>query len=234
MQDTIRNTDSPETPGIWVKIGISAECLSLTFLLPVFDEHCNLYNENIMVRPMNEKISSIMQKSNEKLVRRMNRSIARMEIKTGKSFDEFSDSELKDLLRRRPFRQAVGELEMKEKLENDTTVLGEGEGILTFLLDEFEDFEAKSDAWSLSGSKNMLTRKIKVLLKRNPVDRFSILNGRAGKFVWIQYRDEDDVLGDGGVASGNIEDNPIHYDGMVFDDINYSKIAFSFIPVDDF
>lgn len=89
---------------------------------------------------MNEKISSIMQKSNEKLVRRMNKSIARMENKTGKNFDEFSDSELKDLLRRRPFRQAMEAIKMKEALENDTTVLGEGEGILTFLSDEFEDF----------------------------------------------------------------------------------------------
>ena len=183
---------------------------------------------------MNEKISSIMQKSNEKLVRRMNRSIARMEIRTGKNVDDFTEAEVEKLLRRRPFRQATRELEMKEKLENDTTVLGEGEGILTFLADEFESFEAKGDSWSLANKKNMLTRKIKVLLKRNPVDRFSILNGRAGKFIWIQYRDEDDVLGDGGVASGNIEDNPIHHDGIVFDDINYSKIAFSFIPVDDF
>ena len=175
-----------------------------------------------------------MQKSNEKLVRRMNKSIARMENKTGKNFDEFSDSELKDLLRRRPFRQAMEAIKMKEALENDTTVLGEGEGILTFLSDEFEDFEAKTDAWSLANSKNMLTRKVKTLLKRNPVDRFSILTGRAGKFVWIQYRDEDEILGDGGVASGNIEDGPIHYNGVFFDDINYSKMAFAFIPVDDF
>lgn len=175
-----------------------------------------------------------MQKSNEKLVRRMNKSIERMEVRTGKSFDEFSDSELKDLLRRRPFRQAIGELEMKEKLENDTTVLGEGEGILTFLADEFESFEAKGDAWSLSNRKNMFTRNIKTLLKRNPVDRFSIQHGNAGKFVWVQYYDEDDILGDGGVASGNIEDAPIHSNGIFFDDINYSKITFSFIPVDDF
>ena len=80
----------------------------------------------------------------------------------------------------------------------------------------------------------MFTRNIKTLMKRNPVDRFSIQNGYAGKFVWVQYCDEDDILGDGGVASGNIEDNPIHYNGNFYDDINYSKIAFAFIPVDDF
>ncbi|WP_296891185.1 hypothetical protein [uncultured Methanobrevibacter sp.] len=39
---------------------------------------------------------------------------------------------------------------------------------------------------------------------------------------------------DGGVASGSIEDAPIHHDGRYYDDINYSKIAFALIPVDDF
>ena len=67
-----------------------------------------------------------------------------------------------------------------------------------------------------------------------PVGRFSIHTRGAGKFVWIQYYDVNDPLNDGGVASGSIEDAQIHYDGRFSDDINYSKIAFALIPVDDF
>ncbi len=55
-----------------------------------------------------------------------------------------------------------------------------------------------------------------------------------GKFIWIRYEDNWETMEDGGVASGSIEDAPIHHDGRYYDDINYSKIAFALIPVDDF
>ena len=212
--------------------------------------------QNIMVIDMKGKILSIIATcDDERMAKRLQKRVAhrycathgvsnKFDEETGRvirptlpsipaMLDSMADRDFEVILKSRPFRKIMEESRMKESLENEIP-MEKGEGILTFLADEFESFEAKSDAWSLANSKNMFTRRIKVLLKRNPVDRFSILNGRAGRFVWIKYRDEDDTLGDGGVASGNIEDNPIHYDGMVFDDINYSKIAFSFIPVDDF
>ena len=102
------------------------------------------------------------------------------------------------------------------------------------LKEEFEDVEISGKAWDLSKSLNMFSRRIMAIVNDCPVGRFSIHVGGAGKFVWIQYYDVNDPLNDGGVASGSIEDAPIHYDGRFSDDINYSKIAFALIPVDDF
>lgn len=102
------------------------------------------------------------------------------------------------------------------------------------LRDEFEDVEISSKAWDLSKSINMFSRNIQAIVNDAKSERISIHHGGKGKFIWIQYCDENDPLGDGGVASGSLEDAPIHYDGRYFDDINYSKIAFALIPVDDF
>ena len=102
------------------------------------------------------------------------------------------------------------------------------------LKEEFEDVEISGKAWDLSKGLNMFSRRIMAIVNDCPVGRFSIHTGGAGKFVWIQYYDVNDPLNDGGVASGSIEDAQIHYDGRFSDDINYSKIAFALIPVDDF
>ena len=80
----------------------------------------------------------------------------------------------------------------------------------------------------------MFSRKIKAIVGEHTSSKTTIMTGGKGKFVWIQYHDENDPLFDGGAASGSIEDAPIHYDGRFYDDINYSKIAFALIPVDDF
>lgn len=106
--------------------------------------------------------------------------------------------------------------------------------IQEILKEEFEDVEISGDAWDLSKSINMFSRRIMAIVNDCPVGRFSIHTGGRGKFVWIQYYDADNPLVDGGVASGSIEDDPIHHDGRYYDDINYSKIAFALIPVDDF
>lgn len=102
------------------------------------------------------------------------------------------------------------------------------------LKEEFNEVEISGKAWDLSKSLNMFSRRIMAIVNECPVGRFSIHAGGKGKFVWIQYYDADDPLVDGGVASGSLEDAPIHHDGSYCDDINYSKIAFALIPVDDF
>ncbi|WP_405265308.1 hypothetical protein [Methanobrevibacter sp.] len=102
------------------------------------------------------------------------------------------------------------------------------------LRQEFENVEISGKAWDMAKSLNMFSRTIKAITNDAKSERVSIHQGGKGKFVWIQYHDPNDSLGDGGVASGNIEDLPIHYDGRYYDDINYSKIAFALIPVDDF
>lgn len=102
------------------------------------------------------------------------------------------------------------------------------------LKEEFSDVEISGKAWDLSKSLNQFSRNIKAIVGEHASSKTTIMTGGNGKFVWIQYHDPNDILGDGGVASGNIEDKPIHYDGRFFDDINYSAIAFVLIPVDDF
>lgn len=102
------------------------------------------------------------------------------------------------------------------------------------LKEEFSDVEISSKAWDMAKSLNMFSRNIKAIVNDAKSDRVSIMTGGKGKFIWIQYRDLNDPLGDGGVASGSIEDAPIHYDGAFYDDINYSAIAFALIPVEDF
>lgn len=106
--------------------------------------------------------------------------------------------------------------------------------IQEILKEEFEDVEISGDAWDLSKSLNMFSRRIMAIVNDCPVGRFSIHTGGRGKFVWVQYCDVDDPLNDGGVASGSLEDAPIHNGGRFFNDVNYSKIAFALIPVDDF
>ena len=102
------------------------------------------------------------------------------------------------------------------------------------LKEEFNDVEISGEAWDLVKGLNMFSRNIMSIVNNAKSDRVSIMSGGKGKFIWIQYRDENDPLGDGGVASGSLEDAPIHYDGLFYDDINFSKIAFALIPVDDF
>ena len=102
------------------------------------------------------------------------------------------------------------------------------------LKEEFNDVEISGEAWDLVKGLNMFSRNIMSIVNNAKSDRVSILSGGKGKFVWIQYHDKNDPLGDGGVASGSLEDAPIHQDGRFFDDINYSKIVFALIPVDDF
>ena len=102
------------------------------------------------------------------------------------------------------------------------------------LKEEFEDVEISGKAWNLAKGLNILSRNVKAIVSDATPSRMSIMTGGKGKFVWIQYHDPTDPLGDGGVASGSIEDAPIHHDGRFFDDINYSKIAFALIPVEDF
>ena len=102
------------------------------------------------------------------------------------------------------------------------------------LKDEFEDVEISGKAWDMSKSLNGFSRTIKAIINDCPVERISIHHGGKGKFIWIQYADDWESMTSGGVASGNMEDAPIHHNGRYYDDINYSKIAFAFIPVDDF
>ena len=102
------------------------------------------------------------------------------------------------------------------------------------LKEEFSDVEISGKAWDLSKSINMFSRNIQAIVKDTTPSRVSIMTGGKGKFVWVQYYGPNDPLGDGGVVSGSLEDAPIHQDGRFFDDINYSKIAFALIPVDDF
>lgn len=106
--------------------------------------------------------------------------------------------------------------------------------IRDILREEFKDVEISGKAWDCAKSINMFSRNIKAIVNDAKSDRVSIMTGGKGKFVWIQYRDENDPLFDGGVASGSLEDAPIHHNGRYYDDINYSKIAFALIPVDDF
>ena len=102
------------------------------------------------------------------------------------------------------------------------------------LKEEFKDVEISGKAWDIAHPLNQLSRDIKAIIGEHTSSKTTIMCGNAGKFVWIQYENKNAPLSDGGVASGSIEDYPIYLDGKVFYDINYSKIAFGFIPVDDF
>ena len=104
------------------------------------------------------------------------------------------------------------------------------------LKEEFEDVEISGKAWDLSKSLNIFSRKIMAIIDDCPAEKMCIMSGNKGKFVWINYGDicTETEYKFGSVTSGSIEDAPIHHDGIVFDDINYSKIAFALIPVDDF
>ena len=113
-------------------------------------------------------------------------------------------------------------------------VKGEIMTVQEILKQEFENVEISSDAWDMAKALNMFSRDIKAIVNDTTAERMAIMTGGKGKFVWIQYHDPNDPLGDGGVASGNIEDAPIHSNHPFYDKINYSKIAFALIPVDDF
>ena len=102
------------------------------------------------------------------------------------------------------------------------------------LKEEFEDVEISGKAWDIAHPLNQLSRDIKAIIGEHTSSKTTIMGGNGGKFVWIQYENKNAPLSDGGVASGSIEDYPIHLDGKLFYDINYSKIAFGLIPVDDF
>ena len=102
------------------------------------------------------------------------------------------------------------------------------------LKEEFSDVEISGKAWDCSKSLNQFSRNIQAIIGEHSSSKTTIMTGGKGKFIWIQYHNPNDILGDGGVASGNIEDKPIHYNGRLFDDINYSGITFALIPVDDF
>lgn len=106
--------------------------------------------------------------------------------------------------------------------------------IQEILKEEFEDVEISGKAWDLSKGLNIFSRDIQAIVNDAKSDRVSIHHGGKGKFIWIQYHDENDPLGDGGVASGSLEDAPIHSEHPFYDKVNYSKIAFALIPVDDF
>lgn len=144
--------------------------------------------------------------------------------------ETFNDADCEVILKSRVFRKA---LESKKEI-GDGIMVEKGEGIIPILKEEFEDVEISGKAWDLSKSLNILSRNIKAIINDCPAERMSIMSGGNGKFVWIQYARDWNAMIDGGVASGSIEDAPIHYNGVFFDDINYSKIAFAFIPVDDF
>lgn len=115
----------------------------------------------------------------------------------------------------------------KKECEVDTMSLKE------LLKEEFDGVEISGKAWDMAKGLNMLSRNIQSIVNDCPVERISIMTGGKGKFVWIQYADNWDTMEFGGVASGSLEDAPIHYNGVFYDDINYSKIAFALIPVDD-
>lgn len=142
----------------------------------------------------------------------------------------FTDEDCEVILKSRPLRQ----FKDSKKEIGDDIVTEKGEGIVPILKEEFKDFTPSGKAWDCVKSINMFARDIKAIINDAKSDRVAILTGNKGKFVWIQYHDPNDSLGDGGVASGSIEDAPIHHNGLFFNDINYSKIAFAFIPVDDF
>lgn len=143
--------------------------------------------------------------------------------------ETFIDKDCEVILKSRPFRQS-----RKFNEPEDDINVEKGDGIVPILKEEFEGVEISGKAWDLSKSLNMFSRRIMAIVNDCPVGRFSIHAGGAGKFVWIQYYDADNPLVDGGIASGSLEDTPIHHDGRYFDDINYSKIAFAMIPVEDF
>ena len=102
------------------------------------------------------------------------------------------------------------------------------------LKEEFESATISGKASDIAKPLNIFSRNVKAITNDCPTERMAIMSGNRGKFVWMQYHDPNNPLGDGGIASGSIEDMPIHYNGNFYDDINYSKIAFALIPVDDF
>ena len=94
--------------------------------------------------------------------------------------------------------------------------------------EEFKDFKPSGSAWDLMNSKNILSRDIIGAMSDAEVTYTSIGIGGKGKFFWINKAD-------GTTTSGNIEDDPIWRDRPLigFDKINYNKIEFGFIDVDD-
>lgn len=94
---------------------------------------------------------------------------------------------------------------------------------------EFKGFKPSGSAWDMMDSKNMLSRNIAGIISDAEVVHTSINLGNKGKFVWINKADGTHV-------SGNIENDDIWRDFPLigFDKVNYDKITFGFIPVDDF
>lgn len=95
--------------------------------------------------------------------------------------------------------------------------------------EEFEGFKPSSSAWDLMNSKNILSRDIMSIISNAKVVHTSICLGNKGKFIWFNKAD-------GTTLSGNIEDEDIwrNFPLIGFDKVNYDKITFGFIPVDDF
>lgn len=95
--------------------------------------------------------------------------------------------------------------------------------------EEFEGFTPSSSAWDMMNSKNILSRDIFGIISDADVNYTSICLGNKGKFIWMNKAD-------GSHVSGNIENDDIWRDFPLigFDKVNYDKITFGFIPVDDF
>lgn len=101
--------------------------------------------------------------------------------------------------------------------------------IKEILKEEFEGFKPSGSAWDVMNSKNILSRDIMGIISDAKVVYTSINLGNKGKFIWFNKAD-------GTTLSGNIEDDDIWRDFPLigFDRVNYDKIIFSFISVDDF
>lgn len=97
------------------------------------------------------------------------------------------------------------------------------------LKEEFEGFRPSGSAGDMMNSKNILSRDIMGIISDAEVVHTSINLGNKGKFIWINKAD-------GTTVSGNIEDDDIWRDFPLigFDKVNYDKIIFGFISVDDF
>ena len=97
------------------------------------------------------------------------------------------------------------------------------------LKEEFEGFRPSGSAWDMMNSKNILSRDIMGIISDAEVVHTSINLGNKGKFIWMNKSD-------GTTVSGNIEDDDIwrNFPLIGFDKVNYDKIIFGFIPVDDF
>lgn len=95
--------------------------------------------------------------------------------------------------------------------------------------EEFEGFKPSGSAWDCCKGINMLSRDIIGAVSDAKVKYRSIGCGNRGKYYWINKEDGTHV-------SGNMENEEIWSNLHIFsfEQINYSKIAFSFIDVDDF